>query len=233
MQQQLDVALKLNRDPQVFAHKSHPGDVGGENVSVVFWVDMFLVFVLALCTLLQLPRIYARLSNPSERRYGHFLCACAPSSRTHACSLTCYAARSRIPAKTPSHVNLLLVARLRDLADRARPRRCRRREGRALPAAKTRPRLGSPSPAARALPAHALHRADPFGWDAVLCVLLRGRALRRAVPDECLHEPAETGLCRGVSDTMGRRACVEEQYHQPAARDRVGPRMWSLLAGVG
>ena len=80
MQQQLDVALRSAfRSPKALAHKSHPGDVGMENVTVVFWADMFLVFVLALCTLLQSPRIYARLSNPSERRNGHFLCAYSAS----------------------------------------------------------------------------------------------------------------------------------------------------------
>lgn len=78
-QQQLDVALgnafEAHRAP---SHKSHPGDVGGENVTVVFWADMFLLSVLALCTLLQLPRIFARLSNPGERRSGHVLCAYTP-----------------------------------------------------------------------------------------------------------------------------------------------------------
>lgn len=81
MQQQLDVALRnAFQGHAALAHKSHPGDVGMENVTVMFWADMFLVFVLALCTLLQLPRIYARLSNPGERRYGHFLCAYTLSS---------------------------------------------------------------------------------------------------------------------------------------------------------
>lgn len=84
IQQQLNLALFSVSQH----HKSHPGDVRSENVTVVFWADMFLVFVLAICTLLQLPRIYARLSNPNERRYGHFLCACVLSSQTHTCSLT-------------------------------------------------------------------------------------------------------------------------------------------------
>lgn len=56
-----------------------------ESANVVFWVDIFILCFIAICTLFQSPRYFARLLSPDERGGGHFLSR-NPVARTVASS---------------------------------------------------------------------------------------------------------------------------------------------------
>ncbi|CCM06220.1 uncharacterized protein FIBRA_08465 [Fibroporia radiculosa] len=64
------------------------GHRGPNDSAVVFWVDIFLVGILALFTLMQLPRILARLTNTEEARFGHLLYTSQDLSRSRFTSLS-------------------------------------------------------------------------------------------------------------------------------------------------